>query len=337
MSIGQHETHERGSQGHHPDLIQADASARWALVSDAGVAALAEALRGVTLVASPSTWSDDRFWLASAGDVDRRQFIAVGNALNFRFWSHSADGVHSMSGVLAGERFVGSMYMWRRMRMLVERDEYPILSAQHLTRITIDGFRELFSDDFGDNPLREGISDRVCNLVDLGEKLTRHWGGEFSNLVQASRGSLDSFFAHSARFRAYDDPLGKLTSVNAIMLSGAGLASFDSEIPPATDYHIVKQLLRFGAVDVDPITYEDLVQSKLLAPAVAMTIRKVCLVAIVEACKLGKLSGALVDNILWQNRRVCLEPVPNCGECGLFSACGRRVEMQRPLETTRYY
>ena len=74
------------------------------------------------------------------------------------------------------------------------------------------------------------------------------WGGEFVNVVDAARGSLTRFAELSATFRAFDDPVRKLTMVNAIMLAGSGLTHFDEEPLPGIDYHLIKQAVRQGLV-----------------------------------------------------------------------------------------
>lgn len=314
-------------------------SKRWARVSEAGVAGLASALQ-IAVGSADSvveTWSDDRFWLTSASAAERCQYLAVGNAINFRFWRPTEAGIEVSGGLLDGEFLLGSLYMWRRLRLIVERDEFPILSAERLALLDMRTFEQLFADDHARNPLGEAIEDRVHNLRDLGTQLRARWHGRFADVVSASDGSLSTFFALSARFRAYDDPLRKLSSVNAIMLSGAGLAEFSDDIPAAMDYHLAKQLLRFGAVDVDQATTTDLEQQKLLPNDIGTAIRAACLDALGEACERAHVSGALVDNLLWRNRSVCTEPVPECLRCPINRLCARRVTLQRPLELTRYY
>lgn len=314
-------------------------TARWARVSPAGVDALASALQyAVAAVDSVTeTWSDDRFWLASGSPEERCQYIAIGNAINFRFWRPAVTGIEVLGGRLKGHHFVGSLYMWRRLRLIVERSEFPILSAEFLAHLDTPTFERLFADDGGRNPLSEAAEDRVRNLRDLGVRLSERWHGRFANVIGSAGDSLPVFFALSAQFRAYDDPLRKLSSVNAIMLSGAGLARFSHDIPAAMDYHIAKQVLRFGAVDVDPMTASALAKQDVLPNEVGSAIRTACLDALTQACARAQVAGSLADNLLWRNRTVCTEPAPKCSSCPLNQFCARRVALQRPLEITRYY
>ena len=178
----------------------------------------------------PLLWDDDRFWLTIASPEERSQFMAVGNALNFRFWELAdGDGVSPAGGRLDGEYLVGSMYMWRRLRLVLERDEFPLLDARQLARLEPDQLRALLADDEGGDPLAPGFDDRLANLRDLGAVLSRDWDGQFSNLLAVADDDLETFFALSATARAYDDPLRKLSTVNAIMLSGSGLAPVPSD------------------------------------------------------------------------------------------------------------
>jgi Potential Queuosine, Q, salvage protein family len=282
-------------------------------------------------------WDDDRFWLAHASAEDQAQYLAVGNSLNFRFWTRTEAGMSPTGGMLQGDFLVGSTYMWRRLRLIIERDEYPLLDANALAALDQDQLEALLADDSGGNPLHPGLSERLANLRDLGAVLGRDWGGRFHNLLNAASEDLDAFFALSATIRAFNDPLRKLSSVNAIMLSGTGLVRFRQTIPPAIDYHVAKQLLRMGVVLVDEQLEADLCGQQLLESAAGMSIRAASLAALEQVCERTGLPGDLVDNILWSNRHICAEPVPHCQACPLRSACQQRTEIQRPLELTRFY
>src|SRR5579859_2924432 len=190
-------------------------------------------------------WDDDTYWLTEAAPAKRAQYLAVGNSINFRFWGLHAGLVRTSGGTRDGIPLQGSMYMWRSLRRCVTDGNIPILSAQFLSRITSSDLDLLFKDDSGANPI-PATGERVTNLRDLGRHLTGAWDGEFINLITASKGKLELFARHSSRFRAYDDPLCKLTMVNAIMQRGSGLVDFDQDPLPGIDYELVRQLLRMG-------------------------------------------------------------------------------------------
>ena len=189
------------------------------------------------------SWSDPRFWNVNDSRGDRCQYLALGNAINFRFWSLCEQTVVPSVGVVASESLRGAMYMWRRLRLALQRGELS-LDAHDLAGIDEGAFRTAFQDDAGLMPLCQGLSDRVDNIRNLGARLEQMWGGSFANVVDAAEGSLDRFTVLSSGFRAFDDPVQKLTMLNAIMLQGSGLATFDRDPLPAVDYHLVKQAAR---------------------------------------------------------------------------------------------
>jgi len=78
----------------------------------------------------------------------------------------------------------------------------------------------------------------------VGAHLLQSWQGQFVNVIEAAHGSLERFATLSRSFRAFDDPVRKLTMVNAIMLTGSRLANFDRDPLPGVDYHLMKQAVR---------------------------------------------------------------------------------------------
>jgi len=50
----------------------------------------------------PAAWDDDQFWLVEADRSDRIQYLAIGNALNFRFWRADGMGLSATGGTLEG-------------------------------------------------------------------------------------------------------------------------------------------------------------------------------------------------------------------------------------------
>jgi Potential Queuosine, Q, salvage protein family len=172
---------------------------------------------------APFDWKDPDFWPpSSASDSEVSQYFAVGNALNFRYWQLDAGGALSYcEGKKGGIQCRGAKYMWRCLRTCTELGSYPIMDATYLSSLTLSEATRIFRDDNGNDPMPD-IGGRVENLRDLGKVLNEKWDGKFFAVVTASQGSLDKFADLSAEFRAFDDPLCKLTMVNAILHQGRG-------------------------------------------------------------------------------------------------------------------
>jgi hypothetical protein len=314
-----------------------------ATVSQEQVAAVAAVLRrrfGGSLP-RPARWDNPIFWNVDASRADRCQFLAVGNAINFRFWSIADGQVVASAGMVDGEPFRGSMYLWRRLRVGVSRGEFR-LDADWLSALTDGALERAFRDDDGSCPLSPGLAERAENLRDLGARLLAKWRGEFVNVVEATEGSLSRFAQISATFRAFDDPVRKLTMVNAIMLAGSGLAQFDKEPLPGIDYHLVKQAVRQGLVVPSGRLRKKLREGRFLTAEESLALRRATLTALLQVAHASEISTAVIDNIYWGNGRICDERRPACQvvgppECPFQEACPQHVEFGLPLEFTRYY
>jgi hypothetical protein len=233
------------------------------------------------------------------------------------------------------------MYMWRRLRVGIDRGEFE-LNAGWLSELTEESLARALEDDDGSCPLTQGLADRAENLRDLGTQLLDVWDGEFVNVVDATGGSLRRFAELSASFRAFDDPVRKLTMVNAIMLTGSGLTHFDEEPLPGIDYHLIKQAVRQGLVKPVGELREKLRRRQFLSPTESLALRQATLAALLQVAEASPVSTAVIDNIYWGNGRICDEQKPACKVaggpvCPFEESCPQLVEFGSPLELTRYY
>ena len=273
----------------------------------------------------------------------RSQFFAIGNSINFRFWSLEAGRMRLASGMLDGSEYQGAMYMWRALRRALNKTGGKLLEADFLARLSDADFDRIFADDAGRNPLAPGREQRIANLRDLGEHLLAHWNGSFFNLVESTGGSLVEFAHLSRRIRAFDDPMWKLTMLTAILHSGSDIYRFRDDPLPAIDYHLLKQALRQGMVRPSPVLGQKIAASRLLRSEDALELRRLALVAFVAVSERTGLSGELLDNRYWLNRVNCTDPDPVCldpataDRCPFHGACCQFAQFERPLELTRYY
>jgi len=291
-----------------------------------------------------SRWDDAKFWNVESPIEERSQYFTVGNSINFRFWTMAPGGIiEPARGWRGEENFTGSMYLWRSLRLCLDQRKYPILDATFLASLTEGEFDGIFVDDRGVNPLSIAKEDRIANLRDLGTKLRSQWRGQFYNVVAASERSLATFAKLSARFRAFDDPVLKLTMVNAILHSGSSIATFDSDPLPGIDYHLLKQLLRQGVIRVQSEFATKIERRQLITSAESFELRRQALCVFIKLSELTGISGEVLDNKYWWNRSKCKDRDPVClrpetaHECPFYGPCERRIELSFPVEETRYY
>jgi hypothetical protein len=298
------------------------------------------AVRAASQQFERAAWDNRLFWNADARA--RSQYFAIGNAINFRFWRLEDRHIVSSVGQIEGEVFRGSMYMWRSLRRCLDQGDLQLLDAAFLAELSERDFDAIFTDDTGAQPLAVGRDDRIANLRDLGVKLLDGWEGSFYNLVAASERSIVRFAQLSSGLRAFDDPLFKLTMVNAILHSGSGVYSFRDEPLPAIDYHLLRHALRQGLVVPSPGLAEKLKNLDLVPPDQAFELRRVALQAFVRLAELSGQSGEVIDNNYWLNRVNCTdEPVcldsATAPRCPFLAVCEQATSYQLPLELTRYY
>jgi hypothetical protein len=282
------------------------------------------------------------FWNVEASNEERSQYFVIGNAINFRFWDLRDRQVVPAAGTIDGQRHRGAMYMWRCLRRAIDVCDLDLLDAKVLANLSEVEFDELFTDDAGINPLAVARADRVANLRDLGARLLADWDGAFFNVAKTSGGSLAAFARLSSAFRAFDDPVYKLTMVNAIVHLGSGVYEFDDEPLPAIDYHLLRQALRQGVLRPSRDLARKLTELVVLDHDEAQELRRVALLAFVELAARSNVSGELLDNRYWMNRvnctdvPVCLDP-KTADACPFLHACERAVDFALPVELTRYY
>jgi Potential Queuosine, Q, salvage protein family len=287
-------------------------------------------------------WDDETYWLVDAPPSDRAQYLAVGNSINFRFWRLHDGAVLAATGARDGSLLQGSMFMWRSLRQCVSDGAIPVLDARFLSRVTADELDQIFRDDSGTNPI-PAIAERVANLRNLGDQLADAWGGEFLHLLEASEGRLAQFARYSSRLRAYDDPICKLTMVNAIMQQGSGLVEFDHDPLPGIDYELVRQLLRMSILRPDRQLGDKLRSRALLDPGESAELRRTALAALLQISERSGVPCDVLDNKLWMNRMKCTDAEPVCRqagrahECPFVGTCAQITELGMPLEVTRYY
>jgi hypothetical protein len=287
------------------------------------------------------SWDKEPFWLNRETPAeDRSQYFAVANSVNFRFWELKNGKDSPTKGVIDGKEFSGSMYMWRALYRSYHQDSKQF-SAEHLAELDEEGFDKLFNDDNGHNPLSVGKEERIANLNDLGKVLNEKYDGKFINVIKASRGSLENFTERSREFRSFNDPVQKLTMVNAILHNGSGVADFKDQPFAGIDYHLLRHALRQGLVEPNPETKRKLENRESLDYEEGIELRRQTLLAFNQLSDKTGISGEILDNKYWLNRKNCSdEPVCLTDEskCPFSAKCKKLINYKLPIEkNTRYY
>jgi hypothetical protein len=286
----------------------------------------------------PFNWRNNDYWPEnSATRQTVSQFFTVGNAINFRYWTLSnrrdLDYCQSTKG---GIPCRGAKYMWRCLKINSENGDYGLLEAGNLARMTKEEVASIFRDDSGKDVMPH-LEERLRNWNDLGSTLQLDWGGSSYNMIRGCEGSLLNFVERHRTFRAFDDPLFKMTMVNAIMHQGRGLVRFSDEIFPGVDYQLARQMLRQGVVVPPRNISRKVMNQELLTQAEGLFLRQATLCAFVKLGERSLVSGEIIDNVFWQNREICKDDDPLCLQCAFACTCTKDTRFRIPLEETRYY
>jgi len=292
----------------------------------------------------PYPWNDPRYWPDESEEKwTVSQYFAVGNAINFGYWQRQErGGITYCQGTKGGIQTSGALYLWRALRTCYENGTFPILDSQKLAKISVRDLEKIFKDDAGRTRLPQ-LEERTRNWQDLGSRLCEYWNGEFYNLLQDCSNSLYTFVQYSRQFRAFDDPLCKLTMVNAILHQGRGLVKFKEPILPGIDYQLMKQHLRIGVLKPKRRISKKLVRENLLSVEEARELRNACLEAFIYIMNKTGVAGDSLDNKWWFNRNNCSDDKPVCensetlSKCLFSQVCKKNTRYKRPLENTRYY
>ncbi len=289
----------------------------------------------------PFNWIDDNYWLNPNEGLERNsQYFAIGNSINFRFWEYIPPNMVYVKGVKGGIGCQGSRYMWRCLKVCIDKNEYPILDASFLSSITFDDFCEIFKTDYNEEIITD-LNERFVNWRDLGKKLIEKYKGKFYELIIKSKNSIENFIKLSSEFRAFDDPLFKITMVNAILHRGRRIVDFKQGIFPGIDYHLVTQAIRLGLLDLNEKLENKIKNRKFLNTVESKCLRFATLKCLVKIGNDLNIGGDIVDNIFFRNGKKYCTHNMICNKekniCIFEKICKKRIELFMPLEITRYY
>ena len=289
----------------------------------------------------PNEWKDNKYWLDPLeGQEKNSQYFTIGNSINFKFWEYEGSNLRHVKGIKGGLDCQGSSYMWRCLKVCIDNDEYPILDASFLSKLDIDVVNNIFKTD--DNKVvMTCLKDRWLNWKDLGKKLIKKYNGKFYNLILESKNSIENFINLSKEFRAFDDPLNKMTMVNAILHQGREIVDFNGNIFPGIDYHLVTQVLRIGLLVLDGTLEYKIENKNLLDKKESLAIRKATLKCLMSIANKLKISGDIIDNIFFFNGKQNCTHNLTCQDtnnlCIFENICKKKIKYFMPLENTRYY
>jgi len=243
-------------------------------------------------------------------------------------WIAICQQTRTLAGVVDGVSYRGSDYLVHRLRARLDEDPERF-TAGRLQSVTGDELRAWLSDD-GDpaSSTVDRVEERVALLRDAAARLLDGYSGATAHLLAASKGRLEGktgLLERLSRFHAYRDPVRKKSFLLIQYLRVAGV--FEPVDPKAlglpVDYHLLRVLLRTGAIQLKGARARDLLGGGEMSEAEDVRIR----LAGVEAGRLMAevVDVATLDRLLWMIGRNCCfyghAPVCTTGPCTLEASC----------------
>lgn len=287
-------------------------------IDPARVADVARSLATMT-VGSP-TWAHPLHW---KGDPARTaMWVFVLDALNFCFWSHSADPDHRWRVTWGGETHDGYWALAAALSRGVA-EGLPLHDPKWLATIDAARVAHLLRPASAETPGIPRFNDRVANLRELGEGLLQI-GGETAalDLVQAARGSAVRLVQEVvSRFPSFDDTatldgatvrLYKRAQILVADLAGAfdgaGPGAFTDldQLTAFADYKVPQVLRRFGLLVYSPDLAATIARREWIPAGAreeieirAATVQAVELLREASQANGRRLSASEIDWLLW--------------------------------------
>jgi hypothetical protein len=248
-------------------------------------------------------------------------------------------------------------FLQNRLFGILLRDE-PADLAQRLSVITARDIKKLLADY--DKPNRIRAVERAKLLRDIGLRLLELWGGDASQLIDATGGRVAGpmgYLETLNKFAAYsEDPLRKKSHVLLQDLLRERIVEINDpeNIIPAIDYHIIRLYLRTGrVVSIDPIITPYLQERPYPRPRLVKLLRKSVADALSLTSLYADMPVADLNAIEWQlGRTLCILPEPRCDSttdeselaqfcksgCGYRSFCAAyRKSEERSLKEPQFF
>ena len=225
-------------------------------------------------------------------------------------------------GVVDGQAVRGSDYLVARAVARV-RDEPEVLTPSAVVDWDEGRIRSFFSDDgHASSSTLDRAAERVRLLTGLARRLVDEYDGTFRTLVARAGGKVagpGGVEARLAETEAYADPARKKTWLLLLFLRRIGVVELvDAEsIGLPVDYHIMRVLLRAGAVEV---VSDDFARRLADGAEVSLEDDAALRVAVSRAgtalAAVGGRDMFEIDNLLWMIGRNCCfyEHDPVCQE-----------------------
>lgn len=281
----------------------------------------------------PYDWSSNAY--LKTDDELQSMYFFFGSAIDFKFWNLNNESGEIVR--IGKDGLIGSDYLWTTLTRAVQEGELDLF------KLSKHGIRRWIYYTFsGAGDSMTAIDQRIKNWLDLSKKLKEYWGGYSLSLIEVAGNSLSEYLQYMRQFRAFDDPLCKLSTLNSYFHVGRGLTTFKDPLLPCIDYHIIRLMLRLGAVEILDERLEDaIIQGKVMWENPEMReLRNSCMKSLQHVTTYTGISGELLDNYLWfLAKKTCNDQATpaTCKFCDLAEICQKNLMYHTPWVLTRWY
>jgi len=235
---------------------------------------------------------------------------------------HNTRGLY---GRIQGNLYKGWDYLSLRFTILLM--ENPMFfEPGNLVLVTGTELAEALKDDKGVFRIRD-IDRRAELLADIGYRLMRDYDSKASLILEGSGGYMIrdnglGVYQQLEKFEAFRDPERKKSTVFIMLPYEAGRFEIkDPEnLEPIVDYHMMRGLLRNGAIDIDDATFRLLTSGKKVDTMIESEIRKKAKIIVKNFVETTGKSVFNLNWIMWNLYRSCCRmDKPACDTCKIFN------------------
>lgn len=229
---------------------------------------------------------------------------------------HATKG--GLKGTFHGKACKGWDYLYNTFRCIAE-NEPENLRPEVITQINEQTLRH-YLEHYATNPEVQltDLNRRAEILRILAQQLIHLFNGETLKIIEASQnlvGGEHGAYAQLAQLSAFQDPLQKKSSVFLMLAEGSRLITINDQenIMPMIDYHVIREFLRMGCIEVeDQALRTSLLTKEPADPTIEAQMREYCIKIITSLIKDTGRSVMEVDNLLWSHARSYCRHAPVC-------------------------
>lgn len=230
----------------------------------------------------------------------------------------------SLSGYIDATFYKGWDYLSTKFSYLAETNPL-FFEPSNLSMLISSELKESLKDDRNNLSL-ENLDKRTDYLVDIGYILMRYFDSDPCEIISQSNGFAikpdgNGLYQLLEKFQAFQDPERKKATIFLMLLNDSGTMKIKDieHVEPIVDYHIMRGLLRTGAIVVEEDIHDILKSYKQISPEIERNIRKISKQAVRYISNISGKNVFQLNWLMWNLFRSCCYKELCCKKCQIIN------------------